>query len=102
MNKSDLLPANEDPRNPSYHFLNLENEYVENSELFISYINNNELQKVYTGTLWAEGPAYIKHLDTLVWSDIPTNRMMKLVNGTVSDIKIHLIFVMVIQITTKI
>ena len=87
MNKSKLLPANEDPRNPSYQFLNLVNEDVENSELFNSYINNNVLKKVYTGTLWAEGPAYIKHLDTLVWSDIPNNRMMKLVNGTVSEFK---------------
>ena len=87
MNKSNLLPANQDPRNPSYHFLNLVNEDVEKSELFNSYINNNVLKKVYTGTLWAEGPAYIKHLDTLVWSDIPNNRMMKLVNGAVSEFK---------------
>ena len=67
--------------------MNLVNEDVENSELFNSYINNNVVKKVYTGTLWAEGPAYIKHLDTLVWSDIPNNRMMKLVNGTVSEFK---------------
>ena len=40
MNKTKLLPANEDPRNPSYHFLNLVNEDIENSELFNSYITN--------------------------------------------------------------
>ena len=41
MNKTKLLPANEDPRNPSYHFLNLVNEDIENSELFNSYIEKS-------------------------------------------------------------
>ena len=37
--------------------------------------------------LWGEGPAYIPHLDTLVWSDIPNNRMLKLSNEKVDVYK---------------
>ena len=36
--------------------------------------------------LWGEGPAYI-HLDTLVFSDIPNNRMLKYSNGVVDEYK---------------
>ncbi len=87
MNKRNLPPANEDPRNPSYMFKNMENETVENSFIFKTYIGDNKLNKIFTGTLWAEGPAYIPHLDTLVFSDNPNNRIMKLVNGNVSEFK---------------
>ena len=38
-------------------------------------------------TLWAEGPCYIPHKDMLVWSDNPNNRMMKLVDGQVSEFR---------------
>ena len=87
MNKKALLPAEKDPRNPSYNFKNLENENVENSDLFKNYIKDNKLNKIFNGTLWAEGPAYIPHLKMLVWSDIPNNRMMKLVDDKVSEYK---------------
>ena len=87
MNKRILPPAHEDPRNPSYLFRDLENENIENTNIFNSYLKSNKLNKIYTGALWTEGPAYIPHLDTLVFSDIPNNRIMKLVNGEISEYK---------------
>ena len=35
--------------------------------------------------LWGEGPCYVPHKDMLVWSDIPNNRMLKLINNKVSE-----------------
>ncbi len=87
MDKKNLLPADKDPRNPSYSFKNLQNEEVENSEIFLSYLKNSEVKNIYTGTLWSEGPAYFPSLNMLVWSDIPNNRMLKLIDGKVSDYK---------------
>ena len=87
MDDKKLLPAHQDPRNPSYHFKNLENNHVENSDLFNSYLKDKNVKNIFTGTLWSEGPAYIPHIDTLVWSDIPNNRMLKLNNNNVSDFK---------------
>ncbi len=85
MTKKNLLPANLDPRNPSYSYKKKENDPVENSHQFNQYIKQIKFNKVFTGTLWAEGPAYIPHLDTLVWSDIPNNRMLKLYKNKVSE-----------------
>ncbi len=87
MNKRNLPPADQDPRNPSYSFKNLENDDITNTILFNEYIKSNKVEKIYTGTLWAEGPAYIPHLKTLVWSDIPNNRLLKLAEGNVSEYK---------------
>ena len=87
MKKNNLLPADKDPRNPSYSFKNLHNEEVESSFQFKSYIKSKKIKKIYTGSLWAEGPAYIPHLKTLVWSDIPNNRMLKLINNQISEYK---------------
>ncbi len=87
MNKSKLISADQDPRNPSYKFKDMENEEVENSNKFNEYVNKNKVIKIFSGTLWAEGPAFIPHLNTLIWSDIPNNRMMKLVDGKVSEYK---------------
>ncbi len=87
MKNKKLLPANEDPRNPSYNFRNLTNKDIDNTKEFNQYIKSTKIKQIYTGTLWAEGPAYIPHLKTLVWSDIPNNRMMKLVDDKVSEYK---------------
>jgi len=35
------------------------------------------LDQLYTGGIWAEGPAYFPALRCLVWSDIPNNRMLR-------------------------
>ena len=85
MSKKKLIPAEFDPRNPSYLYKNKKNEYVQNTDQFNRYLKDNKLKKIFTGMLWGEGPAYIPHLDTLVWSDIPNNRILKFVDGLVSE-----------------
>jgi gluconolactonase len=87
MSDKKLLPADLDPRNPSYAYKNKYNEHVENTDQFNNYVKSTEVKKVFSGMLWGEGPAYIPHLDTLVWSDIPNNRMLKLSNGKVDVYK---------------
>jgi gluconolactonase len=47
-------------------------------------LGNASVEKLYTGTLWAEGPVYFADGDYLVWSDIPNNRMMRWAGGQVS------------------
>ena len=70
-----------------YKFKDAVMEQVENTDLFKSYIKTTEFKQLFNDTLWAEGPCYIPHKDMLVWSDIPNNRMMKLVNGQVSEFR---------------
>jgi len=38
---------------------------------------NAAIQRLYTGVLWAEGPAWSAQGRYLVWSDIPNNRQMR-------------------------
>ena len=38
---------------------------------------NARLEKLYEGCRWAEGPAYFPAHRTLVWSDIPNDRMLR-------------------------
>ena len=70
-----------------YEFKSVEMDKVENSDLFNTYLKNKNVEKIYEGTLWAEGPCYIPHKDMLVWSDNPNNRMLKLINEKVSDFR---------------
>jgi gluconolactonase len=35
------------------------------------------LERLWTGARWAEGPVYFHEDDSLVWSDVPNNRMLK-------------------------
>ena len=70
-----------------YQFKNVSMPIVENTDLFKSYIKTNTLDKVFSGTLWAEGPCYIPHKDMLVWSDNPNNRMMKLFKEEISEFR---------------
>ena len=87
MKTENLTPTIQDPRNPSYKYRHLENENVNNTTEFNKFTKKNKLKKIFTGTLWGEGPAYIPNINTLVWSDIPNNRMLKLVDGKVSEYK---------------
>src|SRR5690606_30132740 len=41
---------------------------------------NTPLQRIYTGTLWAEGPAWNGVGRYLVWSDIPNNRQLRFID----------------------
>ena len=47
---------------------------------------NTAIKRLYTGLLWAEGPAWSAQGRYLVWSDIPNNRQMRWLedNGKVS------------------
>jgi len=41
-------------------------------------VTNAAIKRLYTGTAWAEGPAWNGSGRYLVWSDIPNNRQMRL------------------------
>ena len=49
-------------------------------------LGNSQLERLWTGCRWAEGPAYFPGGRYLVWSDIPNNRMMRFdeTDGSVS------------------
>ena len=70
-----------------YKFKDAIMEPVENSILFNSYLKKNIFEKIFEGTLWAEGPCYIPNKDMVIWSDIPNDRMLKLINGKVSEFR---------------
>src|SRR4051812_9096454 len=38
---------------------------------------NSTIQRLYTGALWSEGPAWSSQGRYLVWSDIPNNRQLR-------------------------
>jgi gluconolactonase len=44
-------------------------------------LGNAWLEKLHGGMLWAEGPVYFADSDTLLWSDIPNNRILQFVRG---------------------
>jgi len=52
-------------------------------------IGNTPIQRLYTGSLWAEGPAWNAVGRYLVWSDIPNNRQMRYLeeDGHVSEFR---------------
>jgi len=43
---------------------------------FEQYTKNLKLKQVHTGSIWTEGPCYLKESNKVVWSDIPNNRML--------------------------
>ena len=47
-----------------------------NKKKFETYTQNFNLKKVHAGSIWTEGPCYLKKLNKVVWSDIPNNRML--------------------------
>ena len=44
---------------------------------FTAKIGNTPIQRLWTGALWAEGPAWCGGGRYLLWSDIPNNRQMR-------------------------
>src|SRR3954471_11339897 len=42
-------------------------------------LGNTSIQRLWTGALWMEGPAWCSQGRYLVWSDIPNNRQMRYV-----------------------
>jgi gluconolactonase len=49
-------------------------------------LGNCQLEKIHTGTRWAEGPCYFADTGVLIWSDIPNNRMLRYVDGLGVDV----------------
>jgi gluconolactonase len=50
---------------------------------FATYaLGHTPLQRLYTGTLWAEGPCWFGDGRYLVWSDIPNDRLLRWVEET--------------------
>ena len=49
-------------------------------------IGHAKLEKLYTGSRWAEGPVYVPAAKSLLWSDIPRDSIMRYdeTNGSVS------------------
>ena len=62
-------------------------DQIDNSSQFESYLKTKTFTKLYDEMLWGEGPCYVPHKDMLVWSDIPNNRMLKLINNEVSEFR---------------
>ena len=58
-NKKDFMPI-------VYEFMNVEMENVHNTDLFNTYLKSKDFEKIYNGTLWAEGPCYIPNKDLLL------------------------------------
>ncbi|HKJ94813.1 MAG TPA: SMP-30/gluconolactonase/LRE family protein [Gammaproteobacteria bacterium] len=51
-------------------------EYVD-PRFHYCVLPNAWIDRLYTGTRWAEGPVYFADGDYLLWSDIPNNRLMR-------------------------
>lgn len=49
-------------------------------------LGNCRLERLHTGTRWAEGPCYFADTGVLIWSDIPNNRMLRYVDGLGVDV----------------
>src|ERR1700753_1920084 len=50
---------------------------VINEKRFKAKVGNTAIKRLYTGCLWAEGPAWNAQGQYLVWSDIPNNRPLR-------------------------
>ncbi len=44
-------------------------------------VANAKVETLYTGTLWGEGPVWFGDSQTLLWSDIPNDRILRWVEG---------------------
>ena len=38
---------------------------------------DSSLEKLATGATWSEGPVYFPKEDAVIWSDIPSNRLLR-------------------------
>jgi gluconolactonase len=47
-----------------------------NNTKFEEYTKNLNLKQIHSGSIWTEGPCYLKKSNKVVWSDIPNNRML--------------------------
>ncbi len=42
-----------------------------------SVVQGASLERLYTGAAWSEGPVWLHEDDSVLWSDIPNNRMLR-------------------------
>ena len=68
-------------------FKNISMEHIDNTFQFENYLKTKKFTILYDQMLWGEGPCYIPRRDMLIWSDIPNNRMLKFINGKVSEFR---------------
>jgi len=47
-------------------------------------VANAKVETLYTGTLWGEGPVWFADSQMLLWSDIPNDRILRWVEGSVT------------------
>jgi len=54
-------------------------------------IGHAKLERLWTGSRWAEGPVYVPAARHVLWSDIPNNRVLRFVedDGSVSVFETH-------------
>src|ERR1700730_10224211 len=64
------------PRAPPQPYPDPDNFVIENKP-FKAKVGNPAIKRLYTGCLWAEGPAWNAAGQYLVWSDIPNNRQLR-------------------------
>lgn len=50
---------------------------VIDAKRFKAKVGNTAIKRLYTGCLWAEGPAWNAQGQFLIWSDIPANRQLR-------------------------
>ena len=63
----------------------IKNEFeIHDKRFFYLILGNAWVERLYTGSLWAEGPVYFADGDYLLWSDIPNNRMLRWAGGHTS------------------
>lgn len=55
-------------------------EYYER-EFYALTVQVAEVEELYSGCRWAEGPVWFNEHSTLIWSDIPNQRLMRWVEG---------------------
>ncbi|GGA39159.1 SMP-30/gluconolactonase/LRE family protein [Pelagibacterium lentulum] len=53
-------------------------------------ILNAELEELYSGCMWAEGPVWCQDWGHLIWSDIPNQRMLRWASDTGTSVFRHL------------
>ncbi len=66
----------------------LTNDFQVLDKRFTRYaMGNVHLETLYTGSRWAEGPAYFAAGEYLIWSDIPNDRLLRYdeTDGSVSE-----------------
>ena len=63
----------------------IKGEFEIHDKRFLSLVlGNTWVERLHSGSLWAEGPVYFADGDYLLWSDIPNNRMLRWAGGHVS------------------